>query len=951
MATFIQTGKRKRRVVSALSILLSTTLALGVFAACNPTVEEPEDEDTGVSATDSQLLKNGNFEFYGEMDEEDEDGEKKHEQDELRAFINSPNNWSFSSGSPSSVTSSGIVNTADWEYMVKPKTDLILEADKWVRAEDGDEKDSAGYKLEDGKRVEATSATLSDAAVSNAESKWENANVYDRLKFYDFYSVDSASEFALYKDYKYSIDFEDLKYLEKVQAENLLYAESDGRNAEETSILMIHNQATTNSVAGTAQYYTSSTTVTLQAGTAAELSVWVRTSELYHYGIGSDDKENGVPVTARAGAYIGITNTVGGTTLDQMQIKYINTHDTWQQYTVYIRANSFASTTFRVVLGLGHGTSDNRYESVNGYAFFDDVSCKLITDNAYDAAVEENDLTHESVLGLGNFCDLNSEGDAKKFYATDTATGEKTAYSTFALDLNKTEDFAPLNFNEAGATHTTDLTKEVSGSRTYTSESIDKGLGKNEGGAFGNVFGVVNYDSLKTTDNNYLKYIYEHDFAEDDLPDFFGEEGVKDQIVLMLSANGASLTTKLEHPAFTLAPKERKLISFFVKTSEIRSGKTGASAILMDGTNKNTIAAFDSTKVATVDIEGATEEETVKDIYKGWVRCFFFVQNETEEDKTFTLELTYGPTAISGTSKTDYADGYAAFANFEVCNLTKAQYGYAATGTYAQKVSLTASVKDSSKFAEASANGTQLEEGLAIPVGYEGIQAGSNYIVETKYDEDGEIANGNPDREELAAAGLYTGLVASEYADKYLSDPTGNPWLTELSPVTLTGDEAAQKAAAADWWKTIFGNPGTVASPAYQPLVIINASDDTLPGYGFFGADATVSSNSASRISVRVKLSANATAYLYLSDTSEVTEYNKRLAPTLPKVTYWYDDEGNIVAKDPSDKDFDEKKGMYLGRDEYGRMGYFKSEKSRIGEFVNLKITDANGISLYGEEA
>ncbi len=48
-------------------------------------------------------------------------------------------------------------------------------------------------------------------------------------------------------------------------------------------------------------------------------------------------------------------------------------------------------------------------------------------------------------------------------------------------------------------------------------------------------------------------------------------------------------------------------------------------------------------------------------------------------------------------------------------------------------------------------------------------------------------------------------------------------------------------------------------------------------------------------------------------------------------------------------EDFDAKKGMYLGRDEYGRMGYFKSEKNRVGEFVSLRIREANGISLYGE--
>ena len=48
-------------------------------------------------------------------------------------------------------------------------------------------------------------------------------------------------------------------------------------------------------------------------------------------------------------------------------------------------------------------------------------------------------------------------------------------------------------------------------------------------------------------------------------------------------------------------------------------------------------------------------------------------------------------------------------------------------------------------------------------------------------------------------------------------------------------------------------------------------------------------------------------------------------------------------------EDFDEKKGLYLGRDEFGRMGYFTSDKNVVGEFIRLKITRANGISLFGE--
>ena len=47
-------------------------------------------------------------------------------------------------------------------------------------------------------------------------------------------------------------------------------------------------------------------------------------------------------------------------------------------------------------------------------------------------------------------------------------------------------------------------------------------------------------------------------------------------------------------------------------------------------------------------------------------------------------------------------------------------------------------------------------------------------------------------------------------------------------------------------------------------------------------------------------------------------------------------------------EDYDEKKGLYLGRNEAGRMGYFASERNVIGEFVNLKVEKANGISLFG---
>lgn len=47
-------------------------------------------------------------------------------------------------------------------------------------------------------------------------------------------------------------------------------------------------------------------------------------------------------------------------------------------------------------------------------------------------------------------------------------------------------------------------------------------------------------------------------------------------------------------------------------------------------------------------------------------------------------------------------------------------------------------------------------------------------------------------------------------------------------------------------------------------------------------------------------------------------------------------------------EDFDPKRSLYFGRDEYGRMGYFPSEEDMIGKFVRLRVDGANGVSLFG---
>ena len=48
-------------------------------------------------------------------------------------------------------------------------------------------------------------------------------------------------------------------------------------------------------------------------------------------------------------------------------------------------------------------------------------------------------------------------------------------------------------------------------------------------------------------------------------------------------------------------------------------------------------------------------------------------------------------------------------------------------------------------------------------------------------------------------------------------------------------------------------------------------------------------------------------------------------------------------------EDYDEKKGYYQGRDEFGRMIYFYSNENLIGKFIQVKVVETGGISLKGE--
>ena len=136
-------------------------------------------------------------------------------------------------------------------------------------------------------------------------------------------------------------------------------------------VLMLKNNGTSGT--GTSQYFTSSTTVTLEHGKDALLSVWVKTVDVKHQ------------YSAKTGAYVQINNTVG-TSIAPTVIDNIVTNGEWVEYKIYLRGSDFATTKFQVVLGLGHGDKNNQGRLCEGTAYFDDVNYEVLDDGKYDEA-------------------------------------------------------------------------------------------------------------------------------------------------------------------------------------------------------------------------------------------------------------------------------------------------------------------------------------------------------------------------------------------------------------------------------------------------------------------------------------------------------------------------------------------------------------------------------------
>ena len=812
-------SNKKKFLALCLSALMLTSAA--AFTGCKDgSSSESSSSSSESQPKDTYVITNAGFETF-----DDNDGFNP---------INSVTGWTRStdSGVSASKSDSGVISTADSSWDALTKGTLTEEE--------------------------------IDALVDNkaqAEKKWNSLSTRDKLLYYQAWKDESSNKdlkiaeelSSFYEAFK--IDAVDLPDEDLANPRTHDYTEANG--SEKENVLMIHNNYYTSKrdTLGTAQKFTSNSSVSVAAGTSAKFSVWVKTSNLQSTST-QGESNNAIG----RGAYIRISHTVGGKAMDALEVANINTEEInptgenngWVQYTFYLKGSSYATTTFNFVLGLG-STANNQMDLVQGYAFFDDIQCDRISNAAYDTAVgADSDVVFATTA-------------ENKIFNTSTNYGDKFSYSMdFYGDFVSADVLNDGSADRVSVNVTTQKDKhqvsypEVNGNSViFENATLDTSNDVPVNKVYENVAAM----KTAAASDAWLKKITDGYFAKDDF--LFASEIENDDVLMLMSTQGVPYTTSRSSKVFTVPADSYAAVSFYVKTSDMAK-YTGAGITLHDLFNPNEIDGSSNDTSFTAISTAAIEPVDIldyEDIYGGWQQCFFYVENDTDSDKYFTLSFSFGPTETLTVAQNAYKAGFAAFAGFKVRDIeSQKEFDCVTTGTYSKKVSLVGNKKasggDAGFDSAAAIPSNAIETGLAAPANYRGVY------------NDSILVGGN---DQSVNKNDYAGLLNKEYYEAY---QTNLPWLNNLGSS----------------WSDIFGN-------ATQPLVIYNNEAQT-KSFGYIGSSVAITG--AKTVSLRIKTNATATVSLINMDDDS---FDTSLKISRNR-TYWYDNEGNVCSSDPADENF-----------------------------------------------
>lgn len=774
-------NKKNKLLVFCLSVSMLTAVA-GFTTACGTAKKEkPSDSEVSLTEKDTGHIKNAKFEL-------DKLSEKN--------AIISPTSWTKSvdsSTTGTSVPQSGVVSVEKWsEYFVD-------------------------------------TSSLPHLTQADAKKNWKNLTLRDKLEFIQTWTDEDdehkVKDLSFYDEndpaFQTSLKFSDLPTCANPSTHDSVSGEEKG------NVLMLHNGY--KDEFGMAQKYTSSTSVNVAAGTTVKFSVWVKTQNLTTSKTavpGEEGSGNQQESVSDRGAYIGVAHTVGGTTLDQLQIKNINTagvseNNGWKQYTVYLKGATYSDSTFTLSLGLGT-TATGKFEYVSGYAFFDDIECTVMTNEAYDA-------NHKTTAEQGDNVVTASSLAKEKLFLTDGAFKDT---DTFVLDLST--DFTSANLTSASFAcgQTADVDDGLGGTVHDAADLIETSVN--------DVTGMYLLSDLQEmTENTRLIYALGQDFA--DYP--FADENV----LMLFSESGSPFTAETTN--FTLEANSYYALSFYVKTSVVE-GDVGAGVSIVYEDEKTSLLSSMTTKdTAKVDVDEGD------DIFKGWQRAYIFLENASDEDVNYSLAFTYGPTEIASSSVKDFRAGYVAFASFEEATLTKDEFKRATSSAFSAVKTLGEDEEKSLlKFDDPTlVPSDAIESGYAIPQNYTGVYSDSGYV---SFNGTNNEKNAYP----------YAGLLNADYVDAYKTNEA-TLFPSAMFDITELLDENTQPLFIYNYNET-----------------------ENATAYGYIGSTQTIASNTYTAISVKVKASAGAVANLYMIDTSESSYTDALSVSTLDYIYWYDED-------------------------------------------------------------
>lgn len=891
--------KKKKSTVLKSALLgvmaFATSLSVGL-SACQKTTED-DDKDSTTSKVDTQELKNGNFEFY---------------KDNKGLYpISTPNDWTGSVTGNSSASMSGIIDTRKdrWDYITDESLPDVLEENNEKKSSDESKKDYNGAMPDDLPYVNPHIATDSSSEEENAKDYIPNPFTHEYR-----YEVNDDGE-AVY----YDNDGNEITVYANEDEYGKLYLDEDYEELFETSVLMIHNYRR-GYYTGTETSYKSSTNLILEANTACEISVWVKTCNLTFDGA----KSTRTPVEFERGAYIKVDTQVGGNSISSFYIRNINTeklntdneNNGWVQYTVFVEASTFANTSVTLTLGLG----ENSVYTVEGYAFFDDITYTkyLNADKMSESnEVYKNDFYGKDFGVQDPVCfPLEPDPDTefrvdKETYWVKSETEEKVTqvtdnnyfyHNAFLIDCASTTkgdgDFTFDFHNDPEAENKiyggltveeTSTGKFVSSKGTPTSSNIEWVAA--DANAY--IPTKLGADGLDVSDDIlYSTTIKDGDWSFNYNGTPYGEKltdalktavdlpGVvngETSALVILSAMGAPYEVNITNKLFTIEDGKYALISFWIKTENMK-GKNAATitAVEIDENGKETKNS------SSFKIDSTTEPNTnigdEENVYKDWIRCFIRVGNTSKETKSFIIKVNFGETTIKGTTKNSYTAGWLAMVNPSFLDLDKSVYGYSSGVSHSATLSFTEEASNTSHNFD-SAEDSKLKADIASPNSYTGINGASIHINPT----DSNLAEGNEDYNKTNS-NKFAGLVNKEYFES--KNYEGKQWYDSLIAVAGSSD-----------WKAIFGEY------TVQPLLIVNTvrefKEKNVYNYGFVGKSSSVSSSGYTAVSVRVKASMGAIANVYLVE--DKPSRAEVLGYSVPAYNFWYDSEGNILKDKPVD--------------------------------------------------